>query len=337
MAKHESDSILLERYVTRGEEAAFVDLVKRHGPRVEGTCRHVLRDEHEIEDVYQATFLVLARKADGIPWQESVGSWLCAVAHRLALHARADGSRRRRRETPFATLGLANGSPEHEGRLPEKYHPLANPLHEIDRRDLRQVLDDELRHLPEKYRAPVVLCDLEGRTHQEAALELGWPSGSISRRLVRARALLRRRLVHRGVVLATTLVGVSIAAFFAHKATHRDNRGSNAPREHMISLKTVSEDGPGLSNIVARYTREPSATGLARIVTMARQAAQSATDIAAYDPGKNRDEWRHYADEMRRSSVQLVQTSLENNELAMVTAAHRLDASCVKCHEVIRQ
>ena len=111
MAKHVSDSILLERYVSRREEAAFVDLVKRHGPRVEGTCRRVLRDEHDIEDVFQATFLLLARKAAGIPWRESVGSWLCAVAHRLAMHARADASRHRRRETSFATLGPANPRP----------------------------------------------------------------------------------------------------------------------------------------------------------------------------------------------------------------------------------
>jgi DNA-directed RNA polymerase specialized sigma24 family protein len=104
MAKHISDSILLERYVSRREEAAFVDLVKRHGPRVEGTCRALLRNEHDVEDVFQATFLVLARKAAGIPWRDSVGSWLCAVAHRLAMNARADASRHRRRETPFANL-----------------------------------------------------------------------------------------------------------------------------------------------------------------------------------------------------------------------------------------
>jgi RNA polymerase sigma factor (sigma-70 family) len=334
MAKHVSDSILLERYVSRREEAAFVDLVKRHGPRVEGTCRRVLRDEHAIEDVFQATFLVLARKADGIPWRESVGSWLCAVAHRLAMHARADASRLRRRETPFATLGPARRGPEGEGRLPEKYHPLADPLLEIERTDLSRVVNDELLQLPEKYRAPVVLCDLEGRTHQEAALELGWPSGSISRRLVRARALLRRRLVHRGVILATGLVGVGLAAFFAHKAAQRDVQVPITVRQHIISLKIVSEDGPGFSNVVARYTREQSVADLAHIITMARKAAQVATEFTRYDPGQNQDEWREYAAEMRRSSVQLAQLSAENNPLAMLTAAHRLDASCLKCHEV---
>ena len=92
MAKYVSDSILLERFVSRREEAAFVDLVKRHGPRVEGTCRRLLHNEQDIEDVFQATFLVLARKAAGMPWRESVGGWLCAVAQRLAMNAR--GTRR---------------------------------------------------------------------------------------------------------------------------------------------------------------------------------------------------------------------------------------------------
>jgi RNA polymerase sigma factor (sigma-70 family) len=337
MAKHVSDSILLERYVSRREEAAFVDLVKRHGPRVEGTCRHVLRNEHDIEDVFQATFLVLARKAAGIPWQESVGSWLCAVAHRLAMHARADTSRRRRRETAFAALGQASRGLDGEGRLPERYHPLADALLEIEDRDLRRALDDELRHLPEKYRAPVVLCDLEGRTHQEAAQELGWPSGSISRRLVRARALLRRRLVHRGVILATGLVGVSLVAFFAYKASHLGDHGSMTVPQHMNALETVSADGPGVSNVVARFAREQSPTDFTQIIAWARQAARVATEMETHDPGKNRDAWRNYAGEMRRSSEQLVITTHENNQLAMLTAAHRLDASCLNCHEVFRQ
>jgi RNA polymerase sigma factor (sigma-70 family) len=338
MAEHVSDSILLERYVRRREEAAFVDLVKRHGPRVEGTCRRLLRNEHDIEDVFQATFLVLARKAAGIAWRESVGGWLCAVAHRLAMNARADVARHRRREAPFANLVPAGTGFECDDRLPEKYHPLADPLVEIERRDLRQVLDDELLHLPEKYRAPVVLCDLEGRTHQEAALELGWPSGSISRRLVRARALLRRRLVHRGVILATGVVGVSIAAFFvANKASHRDGVGPMTVHQRMTSLETNPDNGAGASNLVARFTKEQSSADLAQIIIRARQAAQIATELESYDPGRNRDEWRELAGATRRSSEQLVQTIQENNQLAMLAAAHRLDASCVKCHEVFRQ
>ena len=337
MAKHVSDSILLERYVSRREEAAFVDLVKRHGPRVEGTCRALLRNEHDVEDVFQATFLVLARKAARIPWRESVGSWLCAVARRLAMNARADASRHRRRETPFATLAPAAGGPGGERRLPDKYHPLADPFVEIERRDLRQVLDDELLQLPEKYRAPVVLCDIEGRTHQEAALELGWPSGSISRRLVRARSLLRRRLVHRGVILTIGILAIGLAALLAHKAALPGDRGALTVRQLMISLKPTSEDDTGFSNIVTRFTQEHSPADLAQIITRAHQTTEVATELEKHDPGKNRDQWRNYAGEMRRSSVQLAQTTQENNQLAMLVAAHRLDASCVRCHEVFRQ
>ncbi len=237
MAKNVSDSMLLERFVSRREEAAFVDLVKRHGPRVEGTCRRLLRNEQDVEDVFQATFLLLARKAAGMPWRESVGGWLCAVAHRLAMNARVDAARHRRRETPFATLRAADGVPADGDRLPEQYHPLADPFVEIERSDLRRVLDDELLRLPEKYRAPVVLCDLQGRTHQEAATELGWPSGSISRRLRRARALLRRRLVHRGVFLATGLVAIGLGVFFGLQGPPPTIMVARRSRPLMISLK----------------------------------------------------------------------------------------------------
>src|SRR5271165_5324909 len=150
MAEFLSDATLLERFVSDREEAAFVALVKRHGPRVEGTCRRVLRNEHDVEDVFQATFLVLARKAAAMAWHESVGGWLCAVAHRLALSARSDASRQRRRETPLASLRRNGPRPGGADDLPEKYHPLADPFVEVERRDLRRVLDAALLQLPEK-------------------------------------------------------------------------------------------------------------------------------------------------------------------------------------------
>jgi RNA polymerase sigma factor (sigma-70 family) len=337
MAKDVSDSMLLERFVSRREEAAFVDLVKRHGPRVEGTCRRLLRNEQDVEDVFQATFLVLARKAAGIPWRESVGGWLCAVAHRLALNARVDASRQRRRETPFTVLRAPGGVPADGNRLPEQYHPLADPFVEIERNDLGRVLDDELLRLPEKYRAPVVLCDLQGRTHQEAAAELGWPSGSISRRLVRARALLRRRLIHRGVFLATGLAVIGLAALLTYKVTRSDDRDTMKVRPLMISLKPMSDEVIGLSKTFARPTREqPTTDEFTGIIVRARRAAQVATELESHDPGKNRDQWRNFAGEMRIAAEQLVQNTQENSPLAMLTAAHRLDASCLKCHEVFR-
>src|SRR5262249_3856043 len=147
-----------------------------------------------------------------------------AVARRLARNVRSARARQRWRETTLSALA-ACGTAEEAGRLPERYHPLIDPREEIERRDLRRVLDDELHQLPEKYRAPVVLCDLEGRTHEEAARQLGWPAGSMSRRLDRARRLLRRRLTHRGVALAIpVLVIAAVAALGSRWMSDRDHR-----------------------------------------------------------------------------------------------------------------
>lgn len=333
MAQHVSDSALLERFVSRREEAAFDDLVKRHGPLVEGTCRRLLRNEQDVEDVFQATFLVLAHKAAVISWRESVGGWLCAVACRLALSARVDAARHRRRQTAFGSLGAPAG----RHHLPDEYHPLAEPFAEIEHNELRQVLDDELLRLPEKYRAPVVLCDLEGRTHQEAAAELGWPSGSISRRLSRARELLRRRLVHRGVFLATSLIAVGMAAFLLHGSLRQSDRGGAYVRPLMMSLGPIGRDDAGFATVVSKFAQQESAPELSQVIARARRASQVAAELQRHDPGKNRDQWRDYSGEMRRAAELLVQNFQEHNTLAMVSAGQRLDASCTKCHEVFRQ
>jgi RNA polymerase sigma-70 factor (ECF subfamily) len=337
MARHVSDSVLLERFVSRREEAAFVDLVNRHLPRVEGTCRRLLLNEHDVEDVCQATFLVLARKAAGIPWRASVGSWLCAVAHRLAMNARVEASRRGFRETPFASLRVRGADAPSLGQLPEKYHPITDPRVELDCADLRRVLDDELLRLPEKYRAPVVLCDLEGRTHQEAAEQLGWPSGSISRRLFRARALLRKRLVHRGVILATGLAVVTVAACLMPRGNHDRNPVAVNVRQLMLSLKPVGKEAPGCANFVASSPNKQPFTELTQVIAWARRAGQVASELQTHDPGKNREKWRELAGELRLASEQLSRGAQENDQPAMLVAAHRLDASCLKCHEVFRQ
>ena len=187
-----SDASLLERFASRRDEAAFGELVKRHGPQVLKICRLGLFSEHDVEDVFQATFVVLAHKAAAICWTESVESWLCAVARRLVLHARASAWRRQRRERPVTALAGA-WAEENGGDLPEIYHPLCDPHEEIERRDVRRVLHAALGQLPDKYRDPVVLCYLEGLTNEQAARRLGWPAGTISRRLQRARSLLRQQ------------------------------------------------------------------------------------------------------------------------------------------------
>jgi RNA polymerase sigma-70 factor (ECF subfamily) len=336
MVKQLSDAILLERFVNRREEAAFVALVERHGPLVEGTCRRVLRDEHDVEDVFQVTFLVLARKAAGIPWRESVGGWLCAVAHRLALSTRADTARHQVRETSFTTL-MRGASPFAEpgngGHLPERYHPLADPLIEVERRDLREVLDHELLQLPEKYRAPVVLCDMEGKSHQEAASELGWPAGSMSRRLGRARAILRQRLVYRGVSLGIGLIGCALALSGAWKFTHRAVPTTAELRQAMIPLSrltAMSEGGDGILAVLA----DPAPTAeLEELIALAHQAADVARRIERHDPGTNRDLWRFEAESMRLSAIELARAARENDRSMMLSAARRLDASCLNCHD----
>src|SRR5262245_37366185 len=189
-----SDGQLLQRYIDGREEAAFAALVKRHGPMVLSVCRRVLRQTQDAEDAFQATFLVLARKAAAIGKRESVGSWLHGVAYRLAHKTKAGRARRRARES--------RPEPSQEG----------SPLREAAWRELQAVLDEELARLPEKYRAPLLLCGLEGITSEEAAKQLGWPVGTVRSRLARGRERLRTRLARRGLGLTATALATALTA-----------------------------------------------------------------------------------------------------------------------------
>jgi RNA polymerase sigma factor (sigma-70 family) len=188
-----TDRQLLERFGAYREEEAFDLLVRRHGPMVLGVCRRILRQEEDAEDAFQATFLVLARKAAALVWQESVGGWLYEVASRTALKARAQAARRRDLE-----------------RQAQPMSPTESP-DVLAGRELQGLLDEEVRRLPEKYRAPVVLCYLEGKSHAEAARQLGWPTGTVKGRLSRARQRLRARLARRGLTLAAVAVAPLVA------------------------------------------------------------------------------------------------------------------------------
>jgi RNA polymerase sigma factor (sigma-70 family) len=192
-----SEGALLDRYVSVGDEAAFAALVARHGPMVLGVCRRVLRDERDVEDAFQATFLVLVRRAGAIRDGDLVGRWLHGVAHRVAVRARAHSARRFVHEQsvsePIEAVGHGRDSDEAE------------------RRELSAIVDEEVTRLPSPLRAPVVLCYLEGMSHDEAARRLRWPVGTVRSRMARARDVLRRRLDRRGVTadgaaLAKTLV-----------------------------------------------------------------------------------------------------------------------------------
>jgi RNA polymerase sigma factor (sigma-70 family) len=188
-----SDGQLLDRFVVRRDSASLEALVRRHGPMVWRVCRRVLRDHHDAEDAFQATFLVLARRAASVTPRDRVGNWLYGVAYQTARKARATKAKRWRRE------GQVPGAPE-----PQATPPAA-------RNELADLFDHELSRLPDKYRAPIVLCELEGKTHAEAAGQLGWPIGTVSGRLSRAKALLAKRLTRRGVSVA----GVPFAVLLA--------------------------------------------------------------------------------------------------------------------------
>jgi RNA polymerase sigma factor (sigma-70 family) len=189
-----TDGQLLECFLAAGEQAAFTALVRRHGPLVLGVCRRVLGHTQDAEDAFQATFLVLARKAAALARPDLLGPWLYAVAYRTARKARAAAGRRRAVERQVAQM------PERPGRAEECGH------------DLRPVLDAELSRLPEKYRIPVVLCELEGKSKREAARALGVPEGTVSSRLARARKLLRARLLRRGLALSSGTLALALSA-----------------------------------------------------------------------------------------------------------------------------
>jgi RNA polymerase sigma factor (sigma-70 family) len=186
-----TDSQLLACFVATRDEAAFATLVHRHGPMVLGVCRRVLRHAADAEDAFQATFLVLARKAAAVR-RGAVASWLYAVAYRTALQARARRARRRAHERQVEPM-------PHAEVLPPEVQ------------DWRPLLDRELSRLGESQRAVLVLCDLEGRPRKEAARLLGLPEGTLSSRLARARQLLARRLARQGVSLPAGALVAALA------------------------------------------------------------------------------------------------------------------------------
>jgi RNA polymerase sigma factor (sigma-70 family) len=188
-----TDGQLLECFVSRREPAALEALVRRHAPMVWGVCRRVLQNHHDAEDAFQATFLVLVRKAAAIRSPALLGNWLYGVAHQTALKARATRARRKGRERPVADM------PEPAVTDQRLWN------------DLQPLLDHELSRLPEKYRTVVVLCDLEGKSGKEAARQLGLPQGTVASRLARARAMLAKRLGPHGLIVSGGLLAAVLS------------------------------------------------------------------------------------------------------------------------------
>ncbi|HWY88477.1 MAG TPA: sigma-70 family RNA polymerase sigma factor, partial [Gemmataceae bacterium] len=205
-----TDAELLRRFLTHREETAFALLVQRHGAMVLSVCRRVLGDAHGAEDSLQATFIVLSRRAASIRCTGSLANWLYGVAQRIALKAKTQMTARRRRERPLTDT------------------PSAEALDNASLKELRTILDEEIARLADKYRAPIVLCYFEDKSYDQAARELGWSKSSLAKRLTRARELLRRQLVRRGLALSAGVLATGLCAKVA---------GAHVPA--MLTIKTV--------------------------------------------------------------------------------------------------
>ncbi len=241
----QSDVRLLDQFSTghrEAAEAAFATLVERHGPMVLRVCRGVLGSSDDVHDAFQATFLVLVRKSGSLWVRDSLGPWLHGVALRVANKAKVAAARRKaheRRRAELADAGAAGSS------TPD---------------DVAPALHDEIERLPGKYRAPIVLCYLEGQTHEGAAAALGWPVGTVRGRLARGRDLLRTRLVRRGVAPS---LGASAALLSAAE------QASAAPlSESLVQAVTslVAERSAGVAPAAVAALAEASL----RMMTMAK-------------------------------------------------------------------
>lgn len=186
-----TDGQLLESFVVQREETAFEVLLRRHGPMVLGVCQRILRNLHDAEDAFQAAFLVLARKADSVRPREMVGSWLYGVAFRTAMKARSMRAKRRTKETQAGEMPRSQSSPDEE---------------------MLAQLDYELNRLPDKYRVPVVLCELEGRSRKEVARLLGMPEGTLSWRLAQAKKMLAKRLSRHELAIPLGVLAVGLSS-----------------------------------------------------------------------------------------------------------------------------
>lgn len=318
-----TDRQLLERFATEREEAAFAALVRRHGAVVLGVCRRELGCEHDAEEVFQATFLALARRAALVPWQDSVRHWLLAVARRLSLRARCSARRPGRG---------GHGDAE----CLEVCDPRSDPPTTAAFRETRLILDEELGQLPEKYRAPLVLCYLEGKTNEQAACELGWRPGSMSRRLSRARAQLRERLSRRGLALFVTLGCLALVCLWLLV-------GGAGPRSRPGVAAAMAPFAPGgecedFEVALLRAAEHPPvpAEDHDRLARMAQEAVRVSDLLAGHDPGPRRQDWRRMSEQMRLSALGLTEALAHNDDGATRKAARKLLVSCQSCHASFR-
>ena len=231
-----SDEFLLRQFSAREDQSAFAELVQRHGPMVWGVCLRVLGHHQDAEEAFQATFLVLARKAAAVRQPALLANWLFGVAHRTAINAKKLRAVRQVRERVME-------------QLPETGIDPTAAWNEIS-----PLIDEELSRLPDAYRVAVVLCDLEGRSQKEAAAQLGCPEGTLSSRLTRARELLRTRLARRGITISTGTLALAFAQQSASACVPSALLQSTAQMAALLSTTTTAATAGIVSPQVAALT-----------------------------------------------------------------------------------
>ena len=242
------DGQLLARYAAARDEPAFEALVARHGQMVLATCRAILHREHDVEDAFQATFLVLARKARSVRCGDALGGWLHRVAYRISVEASAEARRRRRREAEISTMTTAPRTPT----TPEP--------------DVAAMVHEEVDRLPEKHRLPVVLCDLDGLTYEQAAGRLRWTVPTLRCRLATARQPLHGRLARRGITAG------AVAGFLAAQAA-----GAQAAVPAALARSAVAAAAGGATSATAAAL----SAGLIRSMAMTKLKIASAGVLTA--------------------------------------------------------
>jgi RNA polymerase sigma factor (sigma-70 family) len=271
---------LLECFLAQRDEAAFAALMRRHGPMVFGVCRRVLRNAHDAEDAFQATFLVLVRKARSIGRPELLGNWLYGVAYRTALAARGATAKRRAKEREMAK---------------------SEAVEETDWHEPASLLDSELVRLPEKYRVPIVLCDLAGKTRKEAARQLGWPEGTINSRLARGRVILAKRLSRLGAVFSGGAIAAAMAEQAASVGMPVGLQASTLKAATVVAAGTATATGIVSAKVVALTDRivktmfltklQIAATLLTAVVAVGATMAFGPLSPQADKPAQNRPEF----------------------------------------------
>jgi len=238
-----SDRQLLDRFIAGRDETAFEAIVRRHGPMVLGVCRRAIADQDDVDDAFQATFLILVRRAGSIRDRDVLGTWLYGVARRVAVRASASARRRRGRERVMAE------------NIEVKDHRVAGAEHN----EIRSLIDAELERLPTRFRDPVILCDVQGQTHEQAAAQIGCPVGTVKSRLARGRERLKARLVRGGLTPSLAV----LASFFAAE------RASAVPPPLIeLTISAAAKLAAGSALVAAALTPEAAALTKGVILAM---------------------------------------------------------------------